>query len=79
MYQYGSFGGLDTCYHVEFGNFEIRYILIFDNEDKSIADRYNVNPHLNLLCKHKIISNETVDSMHNKAQKSKYENVIDNS
>ena len=27
--QYFSFGGLDACNHVEFGNFEKRYILRF--------------------------------------------------
>ena len=31
MEQYSSFGGLDTCNHVEFGNFDESYILRFDN------------------------------------------------
>ena len=31
MEQYSSFGGLDTCNQVEFGNFDESYILRFDN------------------------------------------------
>ena len=55
MEQYGSFSGLDTWNHVEFGNFDKNYIIIFYNEDKDISSRYDVNNHLDLLCKHKII------------------------
>ena len=49
MEEYGSFGGLDTWNHVEFGNFEKRYFLIFDNEDKAIANQYYVNTRLDVL------------------------------
>ena len=38
MEQYGYFGGLDTCNHVEFSKFEKRSILIFVNKDKAIAN-----------------------------------------
>ena len=77
MEQYGSFGGLGSCSHVEFGNFHKRSILIFGNEDKAIDNRYDVNTHLDVLCKHKIISSETVNSMRNKYQKFKRETVVD--
>ena len=76
--QYGSFGGLDTCNYVEFSHSGKRSILISENECKGIANRYDVNPHLDVLCKHKVISSETDNSMRNKAQKSNYKNVNDN-
>ena len=38
MEKYGSFYVLDTCNHVEYGNFEKRSILIFENNDKAIAN-----------------------------------------
>ena len=41
MEQYGSFGGLYTCNHVEFGNLEKHYVLRFFNEDKDIANLYD--------------------------------------
>ena len=41
MEKYGSFGGLDTCNNVEFCNIEKHYILIFENEDKTIANQYD--------------------------------------
>ena len=53
MEQYGSFGGLDTCNHVEFGHFDKHYILIFDNEDRTIANWYDVNTRLDVLFKQK--------------------------
>ena len=37
MGQYGYFGGLDTCNHVEFGNTEKISILSFNNGDKYIS------------------------------------------
>ena len=77
MEQYGSFGGLDNCDHVEFDNFEKCSILIFDNEDKAIDNWYDVNKNLDVLCKKKVISSKTVNSMSNKAQKPKRENVVD--
>ena len=68
---------MDTCNHVEFGNFEKFSILIFENEDKYIANQYDVNNHLDVLCKHKIISSETINSMHNKDQKFKRKTAVD--
>ena len=53
MEQYGSFGGLDTCNQCEFGHFDKHYILIFDNEDRTIANWYDVNTHLDVLFKQK--------------------------
>ena len=47
--QYGSFGRLDTCNHVELDNFEKCSILIFENEDKAIANQYDVSNHLYVL------------------------------
>ena len=76
MEQYGSFGSLDTCNHVEFGNFEKRYILIFENENKAIANWYDINIHLDVLCKCKIVSSETVNYMRTKPQKWKHETVV---
>ena len=69
MERYGSFCVLDTCDHVEFDNFDKHYILIFDNQDKTIANQYGVNTHLDVLCKQKIISSETVNCMRRKDQK----------
>ena len=63
--------------HFEFGDFEKHSIIRFDNEDKSISGRRDVNTHLDVLCYHKIISSETVNYMHNKAQKFKHETVVD--
>ena len=54
--QRGHFGGLDTCNHVEFGRFDIRSMLQFEAEDRTIANQYDVNIHLNELCKAEIIS-----------------------
>ena len=75
--KYGSFGGLDNCNHVEFGNFEKRSILISENEDKAISNQYGVNTLWDVLCKHKIISSETINSMRNKAKKFKRETYVD--
>ena len=77
MEQYRSFGGLDTCNHVEFGNFEKSSIIIFENEDKAITNKYDVNTHLDVSCNKKIISNGIVNSMHNKYQKYKHKTFID--
>ena len=74
--QYGSFGGLDTCNHVEFVNMEKRSILIFENEDKSITNKYDINTHLNVLPRKKVVSSETVNYMCNKAQKFKCKTVV---
>ena len=53
MKQYGSFGGFYTYNNFEFGNIEKGSILIFDNEDKAISYRYDVNTHLYVLYKKK--------------------------
>ena len=49
MEQYGPFGRLDTCNHVELDNFEKCSILIFENEDKAIANQYDAINHLYVL------------------------------
>ena len=49
MEQNGSFGGLDTWNHVEFGDFDKNNILGFKNEDKDISNRYDVNTNLDVL------------------------------
>ena len=36
MEQYDYFGSLNTCNHVEVGNFEKKYILRLDNKDMPI-------------------------------------------
>ena len=74
--QRGSFGGLDTCNHVEFGKFNKCSILRHDNEDRSIANRLDINIHLNSLVKHKIISSEMANDMRNSAQYSKNVKII---
>ena len=76
MKQYGSFGRLDTCSYVEFFHSEKCYILWFGHEDKAVSDNYGVNNNLDVSLKHKLISSETVNSMHNKAQKFKCETVV---
>ena len=65
--QKGHFSGLDTCNHVEFGNFDNRSRLRFEIEDRSIHNRYDINAHLDKLCRHGIISSETVTNMRNSA------------
>ena len=56
MEQRGSFVGVDTCNHVEFGRFDRYSILRFDIESRAIYNRLDINAHLNVLCKNKIIS-----------------------
>ena len=51
MEKYGSFGGLDTCNHVEFGDFEKHSIIVSYNEDKYIVNLYGVNTNLDVLFK----------------------------
>ena len=53
MEQYGAFGGLYTFNYVEFGNFEKRSKLRYENDYKAIANRYDVNNHFGVLCKQK--------------------------
>ena len=66
--QRGSFGGLDTCNHVGFGKFDKCSILRHEIEDRSITNRIDINLHLNVLVKHKIISSEMVNDMRNSTQ-----------
>ena len=61
--QRGCFAGLDTCNHVEFGNFERHSILRHEVEDRAIGNRFDVNLHLDTLHKNNIISNEMVKNM----------------
>ena len=56
MEQRGSFAGVDTCNHVEFGRFDRDSILRFDVEMREIYNRFDIYAHLNVLCKNKIIS-----------------------
>ena len=67
--QNGSFGGLDTCNHVEFGRFDMHSYLRHNIEDRCIQNRFDTNAHLDTLVKHKIISNEMVQCMRNSSQK----------
>ena len=66
--QRGHFNGLDTCNHVEFGNFEKRSLLRFQNEDRSIQNCYDINAHLDTLCKHNVISSDMVQNMRYSAE-----------
>jgi predicted GIY-YIG superfamily endonuclease len=66
--QRGTFGGLDTCNHVEFGKFEKCSQLRNEGENRAIFNRHDINTHLDTLCKHKIISSEMVENMRNSAQ-----------
>jgi hypothetical protein len=77
MEQCASFGGLDTCNHDKFGNFEKHSILRFENEDRAIAHWYGVNTHLDTLSKHKIISSETANSMRAKAKIFKQTTIVE--
>ena len=76
MEQYGSFGGLYTCNHVEFGNLEKHYVLRFLMKIKILPIYMIKNTNLDVLCKHKIISSERSNYMRNKAQKFKCETVV---
>ena len=49
MEQGGSFSGLDTCNHVEFGRFDKYSILIFYVERRALYNRFYINAHLNVL------------------------------
>ena len=63
--QRGSFGGIDTCNHVEYGKFDKNSLLRHEVENRAIHNRLDVNLHLDTLCKHKIISSEMVNDMRN--------------
>ena len=54
--QRGSFAGLDTFNHVEFGPFDKYSQLRFDVERRAIYNRFDIDAHLNVLCYNKIIS-----------------------
>ena len=66
--QRGSFSGLDTCNHVEFGRFDCHSVLRHEVEDRAISNRYDVNCHLDVLCGKNIISSEMVNTMRNSAK-----------
>ena len=68
--QRGSFSGLDTCNHVEFGRFDSYSLLRNQIEDRCIYNRYDINTHLDTLVKAKIISSETADNMRENSQNS---------
>ena len=53
--QRASFSGLDTCNYVEFGHFDKYPQLIFYVERRAIYNRLDIDAHLNVLCKTKII------------------------
>ena len=59
------------------GNLDQQYILRYENENKYIANKYDLNTHLDILCKHKFISSETVNSMRKKSQKFKRKTFVD--
>ena len=61
--QRGSFGGLDTCNHVDFGKFDDHSLLRSEIENKAIYNRHDINAHLDELCKNKIISSQMVSDM----------------
>jgi hypothetical protein len=65
--QRGNFGGLDTCNHTEFGNFEKYSKLRNEVENRAISNRFDINTHLDTLCKHDIISSEMVNNMRSSA------------
>ena len=58
--QRSHFSGLDTGNHVEFGRFETRQILRFEVEDRTIANRHDVNAHIDELCKADVMPSEMV-------------------
>ena len=49
--QRASFSGLDTCNYVEFGHFDKYSQLRFDVERRAIYNRFDIDAHLNVLCK----------------------------
>ena len=61
--QRGSFGGINTCNHVEYGKFDTNSLLRDEVDNRAIHNRLDVNLHLDALCKHKIISSEMVNAM----------------
>ena len=61
--QRGSFGGIDTCNHIEYGKFDTNSLLRHEVDNRTIHNRLDVNLHLDALCKHKIISSEMVNAM----------------
>jgi hypothetical protein len=61
------FGGLDTCNHTEFGRFEKYFKLRNEVENRAISNCYDINTHLDTLCKHEIISREMVNNMRSSA------------
>ena len=68
MEQRGSFVGVDTCNHVEFGHFDRYSSLRVDVERRAIYNRFDINAHLNVLCKNKIISEVHASDMRKDAE-----------
>ena len=65
--QRGTFGGLDTCNHTEFGRFDSYSYLRHQIEDRCIHNRHDINMHLDTLVKAKVISSETAENMRESA------------
>ena len=61
--QRGTFSGLDTCNHVEFGHFDKYLQLRFDVERRAIYNICDIDAHLNVLCNNKIISEVQASDM----------------
>ena len=59
----GLFFVLDTCNNVEFGHFNKYSQLRFDVERRAIYNRFDIDAHLNVLCKNKIISEVQASNM----------------
>ena len=66
--QRGTFSGLDTCNHVEFGKFDRHSVLRHEIEDRSISNRFDVKLHLNNLCESDVISKEMAKDMTESAE-----------
>ena len=55
--QHGSFSSVDMCEYVVFGRFDKPSILRFEAKDRAIANYYDINAHLDIMCKNNVISN----------------------
>jgi hypothetical protein len=63
MEQRGTFTGLETCNHVEFGRFDKYSKLRFEVEARSIKNRYDINAHLETLCNKNVLSRHSANDM----------------
>ena len=61
--QCGTFSGLETCNHVQFGRFGEYSILRFDAEARSIYSRFDIDAHLNVLCENNMLSRNEINDM----------------